>query len=74
MKTKSAIPMYELEAPGLERSRISNSTMVLLIPLIIVLLTLVAFLLLYQLLSRKPATPPLTAGTDLRISFRKMRL
>lgn len=73
MKIKSVVPMYDLEAPGLERSRISTSSLVLLIPVLMVLLALVAFLILYQLLSKKPVSSHLERMNDLRISFRKMR-
>lgn len=75
MNTRSAIPLHELEAPGLERTRLSPTALILMFPLLAVLLTLVALLVVYHSFSRKSSVPRLSQGTtDLKISFRKMHL
>ena len=73
MRTRSVVPLYELEAPGLERTRLSTTALVLLIPLLMVLLILVTLLAGYHFLSKKASAHQLRhRTTDLRISFRKL--
>lgn len=73
MNAKAVVSVYDLEAPGLEQSRLLPLKIVFLVPLCILFLIFISLLIAYHALSKRAGGPALTAGPPpMRISFRKM--